>query len=99
MSLIIVCVDNNESLAPDYTVDQKFFDQKIWELVLRYNYTLNLNGTYEAIKYMYTYWPDPHNVTLIREKYIEVHYSLRPFILLLTILYFSAAIGFSLCGS
>lgn len=22
---------------------------------------------------MYTYWPDPHNVTLIREKYIEVY--------------------------
>lgn len=65
-------VDNNESLGPDYVVDERFFKEKVWELVFRYNYTLNLNGTYEAIKYMYTFWPDPHNVTLIREKYIEV---------------------------
>lgn len=68
----MVVVDNNHSLAPSYIVDEKLFDEKVWELVYRYNYTLNLNGTYEAIKYMYTYWPDPHNVTLIREKYIEV---------------------------
>ena len=48
------------------------FDQKIWELVLRYNYTLNPWGVYEAIKYMYTYWPDPTNVTHIRDQYINV---------------------------
>lgn len=48
------------------------FDQKVWELVLRYNYTLNPWGVYEAIKYMYTYWPDPKNVTHIREQYINV---------------------------
>ncbi|XP_065165136.1 neuroligin-2 isoform X3 [Atheta coriaria] len=62
----------NESLASTYIVDEQFFDQKVRELVLRYNYTLNPNGTFEAIKYMYTYWPDPHNVTHIREKYIEL---------------------------
>lgn len=49
-----------------------FFQQKIKELVLRYNYTLNPEGIYEAIKYMYTYWPDPHNKTHIREQYINV---------------------------
>lgn len=63
---------NNQSLAPNYIIDERFFDQKVRELVLRYNYTLNPNGTYEAIKYMYTFWPDPSNVTLIRDKYIEV---------------------------
>ncbi|XP_017782173.1 PREDICTED: neuroligin-4, Y-linked isoform X2 [Nicrophorus vespilloides] len=62
----------NDSLSPYYVVDEVFFEQKVKELVLRYNYTLNPNGTYEAIKYMYTYWPDPHNVTHIREKYIEL---------------------------
>lgn len=71
-----MCIaDQNESLAPFYTVDEQFFEQKVWELVLRYNYTLNLNGTYEAIKYMYTYWPDPHNVTHIRDQYIQVSFT------------------------
>ena len=65
-------VYNNETLAPQYIIDEHFFDIKVRELVRRYNYTLNPNGTYEAIKYMYTYWPNPHNVTHIREKYIEV---------------------------
>jgi neuroligin len=64
--------DNNDSLAPLYEVDEKFFDQKIKELVLRYNYTLNQKGIYEAIKYMYTYWPDPTNKTHLREQYIHV---------------------------
>ncbi|XP_068085418.1 cholinesterase isoform X2 [Anabrus simplex] len=63
---------NNDSLAPDFTVDQTFFDQKVQELVLRYNYTLNPRGIYEAIKYMYTYWPDPNNTYYIREKYIDM---------------------------
>lgn len=65
-------ITTNKSLSPDYIVTQSFFDQKVRELVLRYNYTLNPNGTYEAIKYMYTYWPDPHNVTHIRDKYIQL---------------------------
>lgn len=62
----------NESLAPYYEVNEKFFDQKVKELVLRYNYTLNRYGVEEAIKYMYTYWPSPHNTTFIREQYIHV---------------------------
>lgn len=67
--------DQNESLGPYFEIDEKFFDQKVRELVLRYNYTLNLNGTYEAIKYMYTHWPDPKNKTHIREQYINVSFS------------------------
>ncbi|KAF7273692.1 hypothetical protein GWI33_013605 [Rhynchophorus ferrugineus] len=65
-------ITSNRSLSPTYEIDQTFFDQKVWELVLRYNYTLNVNGTFDAIKYMYTYWPDPKNVTMIREKYIQL---------------------------
>jgi hypothetical protein len=64
--------DENETLAPDYIVTREFVDQKIRELVLRYNYTLNPEGIYQAIKYMYTYWPDPNNTYYIREKYIDV---------------------------
>ncbi|XP_060515824.1 neuroligin-like protein glit-1 isoform X2 [Cylas formicarius] len=63
---------SNETLKPHFEIDQQFFDQKVWELVLRYNYTLNPNGTFDAIKYMYTYWPDPQNTTMIREKYIQL---------------------------
>ncbi|XP_049826299.1 neuroligin-4, Y-linked isoform X2 [Aethina tumida] len=65
-------ITSNKSLEPEFIVTQEFFDQKVKELVLRYNYTLNPNGIFEAIKYMYTYWPDPHNVTHIRNKYIEL---------------------------
>ncbi|XP_011300993.1 neuroligin-2 isoform X1 [Fopius arisanus] len=64
---------NNDTLARGgYLFNADMFDQKIWELVLRYNYTLNPYGVYEAIKYMYTYWPDPTNVTLIREQYVNL---------------------------
>lgn len=47
-------------------------ETKIKELVFRYNYTLNPHGIYEAIKFMYTYWPDPNNVTHIRDQYVHV---------------------------
>lgn len=69
------CLDNNDSLAPDFEVNEEFFDQKVKEFVFKYNYTLNPEGVYDAIKYMYTYWPDPHNVTHIREQYINVSFS------------------------
>ncbi|XP_067622001.1 neuroligin-like protein glit-1 [Eurosta solidaginis] len=65
-------VAQNESLAPFFEIDNKYFDQKIRELVFRYNYTLNPNGVYEAIKYMYTYWPDPNNSSIIRDQYINM---------------------------
>ncbi|KAL1493155.1 hypothetical protein ABEB36_011266 [Hypothenemus hampei] len=65
-------ITSNKTLEPNFEINQEFFDQKVWELVLRYNYTLNPNGTFDAIKYMYTYWPDPHNKTMIREKYIQL---------------------------
>jgi neuroligin len=65
-------ITSNKSLEPNFIITQEFFDQKVKELVLRYNYTLNPNGTYDAIKYMYTYWPDPTNRTHIREKYIQL---------------------------
>ncbi|XP_071441168.1 cholinesterase isoform X1 [Hetaerina americana] len=63
---------NNESLAPRYDINEAFFDNKVKEFVLRYNYTLNPDGIYNAIKYMYTHWPDPQNTTLIREEYINM---------------------------
>ncbi|KAI5750278.1 hypothetical protein M8J76_014309 [Diaphorina citri] len=65
-------VANNASLKPYYIIDSVAFDQKVKELVLQYNYTLNTQGVYQAIKYIYTYWPDPTNVTFIREQYINM---------------------------
>lgn len=69
---ILIISAQNESLSPYYEIDQKFVDQKIKELVFRFNYTLNPIGVYEAIKYMYTYWPNPHNTTHMRDQYIHV---------------------------
>lgn len=72
MTDIHLLLDQNESLAPRYEVGWDFMEQKIKEFVLRYNYTLNPNGVYEAIKFMYTYWPDPNNKTHIRDQYVHV---------------------------
>ncbi|KAK7602540.1 hypothetical protein V9T40_008129 [Parthenolecanium corni] len=63
---------NNETLKPTYEVDDKFMDQKIRELVLQYNYTLNPKGVYEAIKYMYTYWPNPECKVCLRNEFINM---------------------------
>ena len=64
--------DNNKSLLPNFEITEQFFDMKIREYIRRYNYTYNPDGIYRAIKYMYTYWPDPKNTTHIREEYINV---------------------------
>nr|XP_018906011.1 PREDICTED: acetylcholinesterase [Bemisia tabaci] len=64
--------DANRHLAPYYEIDQKFFDQKLRELILQYNYTLNQEGVFHAIKFMYTHRPDPDNPYYIREQYINM---------------------------
>lgn len=60
--------DNNKTS----TVTEEFFNNKVKELVLQYNYTLNPSGVFQAIKYLYTYWPDPINPESIRTQYINV---------------------------
>ncbi|XP_046479601.1 cholinesterase isoform X1 [Neodiprion pinetum] len=67
-----IIYDNDTLARNQYTINAQIFDQKLKELVLRYNYTLNPLGVYEAIKYMYTYWPDPDNVMYIRDQYINL---------------------------
>jgi len=37
----------------------------------QYNYTLNPIGIFNAIKYMYTYYPDPNNRSHIREEFVN----------------------------
>ena len=41
----------------------------------QYNYTLNPQGIFNSIKFMYTYYPDPNNKTHIREEFVRVRYS------------------------
>ncbi|XP_073992685.1 carboxyl ester lipase-like protein Gli isoform X2 [Rhodnius prolixus] len=65
-------ISSNETLKPYYEVDESWFDQKVNEMVFRYNYTINRDGIFRAIKYRYTYWPDPTNNTHIREQYIDL---------------------------
>ncbi len=59
-------------MLPNFDVTERFFDAKIREYIHRYNYTHNPDGIFRAIKYMYTYWPNPKNLTHIREQYIHV---------------------------
>lgn len=58
-------------------MNEQFFEQKVRELVYQLNYTVNQDGVYEAIRYLYTYWPDPHSSTFIREQYINVSINKR----------------------
>lgn len=64
--------DNNKSLAPAYDIGWKFFDEMVKNHIWQYNYTLNPEGIFQAIKYMYTYYPDPNNRSHIREEFINV---------------------------
>ena len=64
--------DNNKSLAPTYDIGWKFFDTMVKNHIWQYNYTLNPDGIFGAIKYMYTYYPDPNNRSHIREEFINV---------------------------
>jgi neuroligin len=70
--LSIYFLDNNKTLAPRYDIGWKFFDTMVRDHITQYNYTLNPEGIFGAIKYMYTYYPDPNNRSHIREEFINV---------------------------
>lgn len=63
---------DNRLVQKGHIVTEDFFNERIKDWVKHYNYSLNPEGTYDAIKWMYTYGPDPHNVTHIREEYVSV---------------------------
>ena len=63
---------NNKTLAPRYDIGWEFFDTMVRDHIVQYNYTLNPEGIFGAIKYMYTYYPDPNNRSHIREEFINV---------------------------
>ncbi|KAG0715389.1 Neuroligin-4, Y-linked [Chionoecetes opilio] len=64
--------NDNRLVRNHHEVTEEFFNQRVKEWVKHYNYSLNLEGTYDAIKWMYTYGPDPHNNTHIREQYVHM---------------------------
>lgn len=63
---------DNRLVQKGHVVTEDFFNERIKDWVKHYNYSLNPEGTYDAIKWMYTYGPDPHNLTHIREEYVSV---------------------------
>lgn len=68
-------VEDNRLVRNHHEVTEEFFNERVKEWVKHYNYSLNPDGAYDAIKWMYTYGPDPHNVTHIREEYVNVSVS------------------------
>ena len=68
--------DDNKTLAPNYNIGWPFFDMMVRDHIWQYNYTLNPEGIFGAIKYMYTYYPDPNNKSHIREEFINVSLTL-----------------------
>ena len=71
-TMLFSIIDDNKTLAPNYNIGWDFFDMMVWDHIMQYNYTLNPDGIFGAIKYMYTYYPDPNNKSHIREEFINV---------------------------
>ncbi|MPC38092.1 hypothetical protein E2C01_031594 [Portunus trituberculatus] len=64
--------NDNRLVRNRHEVSEEFFNERVKDWVKHYNYSLNMEGAYDAIKWMYTYGPDPHNTTHIREEYVHV---------------------------
>ncbi|XP_054158093.1 neuroligin-2-like [Oppia nitens] len=56
----------------NYVVDADYVHKKIADYVRIYNYTLDQDAVVRAIKFMYSPWSDPNNLTLIRQGYIDM---------------------------
>jgi neuroligin len=67
----LLITDENKTLAPTYDIGWEFFDTMVRDHIMQYNYTLNPEGIFNAIKYMYTYYPDPNNRSHIREEFVN----------------------------
>lgn len=70
----MILVADEKLKGINYKVDDLVFEKKIAEYVKIYNYTLDQDALIKAIKFMYSPWNDPLNLTLIRQGYIDVSF-------------------------
>ncbi|XP_015910062.2 carboxylesterase 1C [Parasteatoda tepidariorum] len=56
----------------DIEIDEETFNQKIREFMRMYNYTINAQGIYEAIRFMYKPSVDSRNKTLLKQQFIQL---------------------------
>ncbi|KFD72688.1 hypothetical protein M514_01814 [Trichuris suis] len=55
-----------------FLVDNKFVEYKIMDYVLKRNFTTNREAALDAIKYLYTFWPDVRDNDATRERFIHL---------------------------
>lgn len=55
-----------------FHIDEPYMDHKILDYVVKHNYTMNREAMIQAIKYLYTYWPDRRIDDKVRDQYIYV---------------------------
>lgn len=73
MILFLKCFPVEDAMDyRDLEVTVENFDKKIRDFMKMYNYTVNAQGIFEAIHFMYSPPVDPLNRTLLREAYIHV---------------------------
>lgn len=65
---------DNAFTTADLEVTADVFVKKIKELMKMYNYSVNAEGIFNAIKFMYKPPFDSLNKTLLRESYIHVSF-------------------------
>jgi len=70
--LLFISVSDENLKRNNYVVSHDILTKKISEYVSIYNYTLDQDSLIRAIKFMYSPWSDPNNLTLIRQGYIDV---------------------------
>ena len=69
---ITISVADEELKPKNWLIDDQIFHKKVTEFVKIYNSTLDQESLIRAIKFMYSPWSDPNNLTLIRQGYIDV---------------------------
>ena len=69
----ICSLEQNEKVArKNYFVTQADLDDAIRDLLKTENYTINAYAVEDAVRFMYTHWPDPMNATMRRKQYMNV---------------------------
>ncbi|GAV08990.1 hypothetical protein RvY_18602-2 [Ramazzottius varieornatus] len=57
----------------DFLITQHIMDDAIASLLKTENYTVNYEAVAESVRFMYTYWPNPGNVTMRRKMFVNMY--------------------------
>ncbi|KRY27852.1 Neuroligin-3, partial [Trichinella spiralis] len=68
---IEVLLSERDLARVNFIIDRPFLEYKIMDFVLKKNFTTNREAALQAIKHLYTFWPDLQNNDKTREEFIH----------------------------